>query len=573
MMPRPKKRQAAEKQWRFVTANGTCWRSLQTWMGGLSADVLFVQEHHLATVCKVQQATRWTRQGGWKAVLGRAKASAGGGSHGGTGVAVRAHIGAACWPGQATAEIYPGRLAGAWMSGYAAGGVALGSIYLEVGAGFGGGNAEVLQTAADALQAVQGPWILGGDWNIDAREMRASPWLECVRGAVIATSTPTCTAGLGARVIDYFVIDRRLLNFVRTVEVQMGSELATHRPVVMTLGGGAREELVMQLVRPRPFPVDLPQGCRWPPPITRVDDPPHLSMAERVKDWIADCEGELLVLFELAGDPNEAKYKGRADGPRFAKVCALGKPGSRHPVSTQRGRAARGVRSALEDLLAARSWGCGKLIADANWRLQRNRGAWARDGIPRTICSWLRHPSWLWDGELVQLLVDIRAVHAQEEARFLQQSRRDWKEWAWAAVKNGAKDGHRYCRPQVAEELNGTNADGSPQSPQQAVESLADEWAERWQEGQVQATHHWPVVVNLAPIPTALIREAAATFPKGTGMGLDSLHPRSLLLLTDGLLERLGRLFDDAELAGRLPTGMAGLLVHFIGKLGGVLDP
>ena len=570
--PRPR-RSGMEKQWRFTSANGTCWRSLQVLLGEVATDALMLQEHHLGTPAALASAERWGMGAGWRTALSSATPSEGGGTHGGTGVAVRSHIGLACWPGRRSPTLHPGRASGAWLAGYAAGGIALASVYLQVGTNFGAINSEVLQSLADALQAVEGPWIIGGDWNIDAREMRASMWLECVGGVVVAPTTPTCTAGNGGRVIDYFVVDRRLLPFVRAVEALHGAVIATHLPVTLTLSGGARELQVRQLVRPRAFPVDLPMGCRWPPPASREHDPIDLTLNCRMVDWIKDCEAELCVAFDLKGDPGAEKFCGRSKEPRFADVCAMGKPGSRHPLTTQVGRAARCLRSLLEDLLAARSWGRRELECQLNWRMQRARGAWGRDGLPRHICVLLRHPNWLRNSELVQLLVDVRAIHVVEESRHRQQSLRCWREWAVTAVKNGACEGHKFCRLQPSDALEVVAAGQLPLGPQAAVEELAEEWAERWQEGLASTALRWPTVLCLPCLTGEQIRDAAATFPRGTGMGLDSFHPRSLLLLSDRLLGRLAELLTFAEGSGVLPQGMAGLLVHFIGKEGGGCVP
>ena len=74
------------------------------------------------------------------------------------------------------------------------------------------------------------------------------------------------------------------------------------------------------------------------------------------------------------------------------------------------------------------------------------------------------------------------------------------------------------------------------------------------------------------PLPPELLRAAAGTFPRSTGLGADTFLPRWLLLLSDKLISRLAAILFSMEATGLVPSlRFAVTLVHFIAKqLGGV---
>eukprot|EP00973_Karenia_brevis_P084274 11695867-Karenia_brevis.AAC.1 len=65
----------------------------------------------------------------------------------------------------------------------------------------------------------------------------------------------------------------------------------------------------------------------------------------------------------------------------------------------------------------------------------------------------------------------------------------------------------------------------------------------------------WPESLGEA-LPTILLaalKVACMSFPVGTGLGWDKMHPRAIVRLSDEALQLLIRIFLLAEQAGRWP--------------------
>ena len=91
-------------------------------------------------------------------------------------------------------------------------------------------------------------------------------------------------------------------------------------------------------------------------------------------------------------------------------------------------------------------------------------------------------------------------------------------------------------------------------STQAAVEAVANEYGELWEELSPQFVPPDADVQQGPPITADDILEAARTFSPDTGLGVDSFSPRSLVHLPRGRLEQLAALLNDCERQGRWPT-------------------
>ena len=72
------------------------------------------------------------------------------------------------------------------------GGVHACSIWLVDSQGLTDINLTILAEAAAMLGAISGPWVIGGDWNINPQVLRASGWLGVVGGRLFSTELTTC---------------------------------------------------------------------------------------------------------------------------------------------------------------------------------------------------------------------------------------------------------------------------------------------------------------------------------------------------------------------------------------------
>ena len=110
------------------------------------------------------------------------------------------------------------------------GGVHIGSIYLVSQAGVTAKcNLDLLETVAftvNAVNALIGGWVIGGDWNCTPEDLLATGWLKKVGGVICAPRGPTCKC----KVYDFFVVAAPIADAVHSVNKISDAGLTpTHR--------------------------------------------------------------------------------------------------------------------------------------------------------------------------------------------------------------------------------------------------------------------------------------------------------------------------------------------------------
>ena len=106
------------------------------------------------------------------------------------------------------------------------------------------------------IGSLRGPWLLGGDWNMDPATLASSGWLALVEGVVVAPALPTCNGNT----YDFFVVSRGLVPAIVGVQRIDDAGLLPHWPVRLVLRGDARRFAIRQLVRPKLVEPILPFG-------------------------------------------------------------------------------------------------------------------------------------------------------------------------------------------------------------------------------------------------------------------------------------------------------------------------
>ena len=85
-----------------------------------------------------------------------------------------------------------------------------------------------------------------------------------------------------------------------------------------------------------------------------------------------------------------------------------------------------------------------------------------------------------------------------------------------------------------------------------------------------------PIFDGLTPPPPLVLEHfsrARLTFPVGTGLGWDALHPRALTRLPVGILEAAMQLLMLCEAAGRWPRAVQLVIIVFLAKVDGGFRP
>ena len=123
-------------------------------------------------------------------------------------------------------------------------------------------NMLVLEELAKALNALGGPWIVGGDWNMTPSTLSTSKWPSMVGGKVVATSLHTCHNST----YDFFVVHHSLVHAIHGVQRIEDGGLNPHWPSRLLLRGDAKRHMVRKLITPEKIDAVLPHGPQKLPP-------------------------------------------------------------------------------------------------------------------------------------------------------------------------------------------------------------------------------------------------------------------------------------------------------------------
>ncbi|CAK0882358.1 unnamed protein product, partial [Prorocentrum cordatum] len=222
--------------------------------------VVLLQEHRLKEPRLVDSARKWASQGGLNSVFGHAESTGGKANQSSSGVAVLSSLPLLDGFG-ALQEALP-------RSRFQVGVVSTGlgvpvyfiSLYLTTKVGLTEPNLTHLERLLGGIAGLQGPWVVGGDWNLEPAEVQE--WARLAQGVAVAPDIPSCEG----RVLDFFVVSRVLGNFVRSVDVVDGTAIRTHVPVMLRLHGLHAEAKVTRAVLPTAYPIVLPPPTRPAPP-------------------------------------------------------------------------------------------------------------------------------------------------------------------------------------------------------------------------------------------------------------------------------------------------------------------
>ncbi len=244
--------------WAFDSANAGGWTGSRSYLMKSAADAVMLQETRRQD-SQTAEAEDAAQHHGWRLSLRAANPTEAGRTSAGVGIAVRRHVGMS---GQVDALIESfhslrGRVAIRRMAAVCRGGLALVSVYFHDAPGIPPENVEMMRDLAVVLAAIQGPWVLAADWNMEPEEVIGTGFPALVDGTLVAPSLPTCNAAT----YDYFLINKGLQHAVAGVAIINDAGIVPHCPVRLYLRGAPRKMLQRQLVAPRGFGAHLPSGC------------------------------------------------------------------------------------------------------------------------------------------------------------------------------------------------------------------------------------------------------------------------------------------------------------------------
>ena len=98
-----------------------------------------------------------------------------------------------------------------------------------------------------------------------------------------------------------------------------------------------------------------------------------------------------------------------------------------------------------------------------------------------------------------------------------------------------------------------------PAGQHRALSLIDEQWSSIWKVGRQTLGVPWSDLpddaVLLPSISADMVRAAAMTFPRRSGVGYDALAPRCFEHLTHAGLQSVAALFQRVEQTGQLPEG------------------
>ena len=557
----------------------------------IHADVVLVQEHHLASdAC--DEARKMAARHGWSADFVPALATGNGsGTSGGVAILVRLGIGyARAEESHSLVRIPRDERMAFWHVGCGLrGGFIAGSLYLVTGQADGQVNQDLLFRAGDVLHTIAKPFVLGADWQMEPSLMPAG-WLRYVGAKLVTSGRPTCTSAACLSEIDFFVMGKGLETLAGHCEVDDAVPVRPHRPVVVRLARWDATQQVKVLKRPKAIPIGrcfgpLQRGPDWSECLAAASQvSTHTELSTLTETFIETFEKELLGRHDLAG---ESGYTGRSRGPTFAW---------KHPMQATRGE----VRVQADQA----HW---RWLADrvAEWRHLRARATF--EGGARAA-TWWKHAHHIhvrlkkfcppfaskpegWErwrvairalpsaseDELDGLATWLLECARKAEASAAYQRSSQWCKWARQETETpGARNAFRWIKdpppwvPTVAAGPWGVAG------LQEDAEAKAKVWHELWSLGQGIGHFRWHLqgcdIRALMPTQQQLT-QCALSFPCRTALGVDNLHPRHFADISAEAYQALINVWVAMLEHGWVPEPIAMLLVILLPKPDGGLRP
>ena len=599
--------------WAFDTCNANSWAAARTWLRKTVSDVCLLQETKINKEPAFRAMAGNAKKDGWTVNANRAHTTAANLASGGTAVTAKRGLGIKQHAEDLVPALFQHRLAFSHVSAVMKGGVHCGSLWLKHSEGMSEDNMAILQAATAAVSKLKGPWIIGGDFNMEPATLEKSGWLEMIGGVVVAPTDPTCCSS----VYDYFVVSKDLhdANLIVGVVRMTDGGFNPHHPVRLILRGDGRRKLIRELAKPTKIPGILPKGplnkpAEWPK--EKMED---MDVDGKLSTWYTRIRATLRSL-STDGKPNKLATAQTRWAP------ALKKPAEQEAGATWKSETWRILArrfTEVANLLHRNSMDTTAIITmhTRKARARVNSAKKAQDE-KHLMQAWLDAAEYATAEQLVLLVkvADRWAEVAEREAKV--KDAKDWKAWAcneqkcksgrrlpsraafqWARSPSGwakAIMGGQQCEDAVPDDLQHLEyslednlvADGAeqgssriwtreelaPLGAQAEVDKTADEWAALWAEGADYLASVFPDDASrLAPLTAASLRKAALTFPTSTGTGADNLAPRALSRLDDEDLQMLADILNAMELNGQWARSLMMVIIVLIPKSDGGRRP
>ena len=527
-------------------------------------------------------------------------------------MAARRGAGIAPHPDSLVRDGFAHRAKFAWVSGFCSGGLHCGSVYLCDGVGLNDTNLEMLQEIAGALKVLQGPWVLGGDWNLTPSVLAGSKWLDMIGGMIVAPDAPTCHSST----YDFVVVDRRLHSSVAGVARLNDAGTNPHWPARLFLHSQAQRQLSRQLIRPDKVQGLLPHGPLPDPAVHEVRPPVSVdqdAIDAGFSSWwhAARCEWASLT----GQQPDDTL-------PRFAWKPVCGPKAKQHAGECAQSAYWRNLSRRVDEcaaVLDGKRPGGDTLISShllaLDCALQQARMDDDDYNNASAILDQIAALAYARDTIAMRRITAIANKKAHQlETHWRNRKLADWRkslssstpgsqaptrkafQWiksqaGWTKSPVGLQEqndaipveddlgddlemGHDTSDCQASGVWTPLTRLPVPLCDQADVEAEANSWAGLWKEGEAYDAACQPFgTAPLPPIRPSDLRLAALSFPIGTGLGADNTAPRAVARLSDKLLRDLCIILIAVELLGSWPAIVKWVLIVLLPKTDGGRRP
>ena len=442
-----------------------------------------------------------------------------------------------------------GRLAAAWVN--LAGGILCISIYFWCGEGLSFRNCQVLAAAEKLIRAYDVFWIIMADWQVQPDVLQASVWPLRLKGTIAAPTDGigTCTSrGVGS-VLDYFLVDDRLISVGYAIATDHFANTTPHKPVTLELRGKPRAQTITRLKVPRPIGVAIPIGCEREPPAWPRPDMASCSQENVTKWWsgfVAAAEPHLLATRDFVGRMAQP-YLGRGEVPKTVTVPLLPRKPRNEPRARPETHAWRWLARRLGILGSLMVHACHPqvpagtsaqlthtlcLLKTAKYKLR------ILDAVADQVFFWvdmLNTDTLLCDDGFTWVQALLATAHHQAKIYEHEDSVKndaDYKQFLRNASVGNAAGLHRVSKlrspwqPEAGAQL------GDLAEPDAAVESHLLGWEIVWRvhdDVAQGAPRPWLLPLEEAGLPRPSddrLVAVTAAYKEGTGIGSDRIHPR-----------------------------------------------
>ena len=623
--------------WAMDTVNPNAWRAGKEYLQHTLADVVCMQETKMRDGDAIAAVEAAMRNKGWRACLSPADLTTAGRPTGGVAIACRAMVGMTTVATQETcsAAPYRHRLTATWLQGVVRGGIFILSIWLRDSEGLSPENLDILQQVAEVLSSLRGPWVIGGDWNINPQVLAASGWLGIVDGVIHSPEEPTCNSNT----YDYFVVSKTFSGAVAGVLQIEDAGLQPHIPSRLLLYPAFRRQLVRRAIRPTRIPGALPAGPLPAPPVQLVVDTEAPSSQESINHMFSTVWTQARTEFAALTGHAVEKVESRSL-TRFRWEPMLGNT-ARPPHATTLSHCWRvianrvktlarlsetGATSTSREKQLAKVWGAAKAF------VQHKDARLSKNAMLLNFASWVQAHSRNGHTKQLAALATTAVCKANSMEQCEQQKEKTaWQRWLRGEPPSSSRNelsglsrptrrAFQYVRTPVGwsnapmstieredatpgdttfplprdhvgtggsaaelqvyddippAESSNSEAPDVPLGTQAAAELEADQYALLWQEGASIPLPRYPDSLGAPPpeLTAEDLRTAALTFPIGTGIGTENVSPRAFARLSSTTLANLALLLTICEREGMWPAQLALVLIILLPKLDGGRRP